>query len=131
MWMLDTNICIYIIKRKPPEAHQRLAHLPIEQIAVSSVTLGELLFGLQKSTVRKKSEHVLRQFLTHVAILPWEEGAAEHYAEIRAHLERQGTPIGHMDLMIAAHARSVGATLVTHNSREFQRVPDLQWEDWV
>lgn len=131
MWMLDTNICIYIIKRKPPEVHQRLAQLPINQITVSSVTLGELLFGLQKSTARERSEQVLRQFLAHVTVLPWEEEAAEHYAGIRAHLERQGTPIGHLDLMIAAHARSVGATLVTHNTREFQRVPDLPWEDWV
>ncbi len=131
MWMLDTNICIYIIKRKPMEAHQRLARLPIDQIAVSSVTLGELLFGLQKSAAREKSEQVLRQFLAHVSVLPWEEEAAEHYAGIRAHIERRGMPIGHMDLMIAAHARSVGATLVTHNTREFQRVPDLRWEDWV
>ena len=131
MWMLDTNICIHIIKRKPPKAHRRLAQLPIDKIAISSVTLGELLFGLQKSTAREKSERVLHQFLAHVAVLPWEDEAAEHYARILAHLESQGTPIGHMDLMIAAHGRSVGATLVTHNTREFQRVPDLQWEDWV
>lgn len=131
MWMLDTNICITILKRKPPTVHARLARLPVQHIAISSVTLGELRYGVEKSSLREESGRVLQAFLAHVAVSPWDEGAADHYARIRAHLERQGTPIGNMDLMIAAHARSLGATLVTHNTREFQRVPDLSWEDWV
>lgn len=131
MWMLDTNICIYIIKRKPPAVHERLAKLPVDQIAVSSITLGELRHGVEKSSARERNERVLHQFLAHVAVLTWDDAAAVHYGEIRAFLERKGTPIGAMDLMIAAHARSRQATLVTHNSREFQRVPDLLWEDWV
>ena len=131
MWMLDTNICIYIIKRKPPRVHARLAMCPIDQIVLSSVTLGELRHGVEKSSSRERNERVLHQFLAHMEVLPWDRVAATHYGGIRAFLERRGTPIGNMDLMIAAHARSLHATLVTHNGCEFQRVPDLLWEDWV
>ena len=131
MWMLDTNICIYTIKRKPPSVRERLVATPMDQVIVSSVTLGELRYGVEKSNAWERNLQVLKHFLSHVSVIAWDDSAALHYGEIRADLERRGTPIGGMDLMIAAHARSLQATLVTHNSREFQKVPSLTWEDWV
>ena len=131
MWMLDTNICIYIIKRKPQSVYERLQSISMDLISISVITLAELQYGVTKSAAQKKNQRVLDQFLTHVDVKPWETEAAFHYGKIRTLLERQGTTIGNMDLMIAAHARSLDTTLVTHNSREFQRVPDLVWEDWV
>lgn len=131
MWMLDTNICIHIIKRKPSSVRERLATVPMDQVAISSVTLGELRYGVEKSHAQERNARVLDHFLAHVAVIAWDEVAARYYGEIRANLERRGTPIGTMDLMIAAHARSLQAMLVTHNSRAFQRVQYLTWEDWV
>ncbi|MBF0455019.1 MAG: type II toxin-antitoxin system VapC family toxin [Magnetococcales bacterium] len=131
MWMLDTNICIYIIKKKPLAVYERLQTVPMDQVIISSVTLAELNYGVNKSASVERNQHTLDQFLTHLSVVPWGDCAADHYGEIRTILERQGTPIGNMDLMIAAHARSLPASLVTHNSREFKRVPDLQWEDWI
>jgi tRNA(fMet)-specific endonuclease VapC len=131
MWMLDTNICIYIIKRKPQSVYERLQSISMDLISISAITLAELQYGVTKSAAQEKNQRVLDQFITHVDVKSWGTEAVSHYGEIRTLLERQGTTIGNMDLMIAAHARSLNTTLVTHNSREFQRVPNLKWKDWV
>ncbi|WP_019594134.1 type II toxin-antitoxin system VapC family toxin [Thioalkalivibrio sp. ALM2T] len=130
-YMLDTNICIYIMKRRPPEAHERLRHVPVGDVGLSAVVLAELRFGVHRSKQKERSEAALERFLAFTRICDWPEEAAEHYADIRAELERAGTPIGSNDLLIAAHARATGAVLVTNNGREFDRVPGLQVENWV
>ena len=130
-YMLGTNICIYIMKRRPPEVHERLRHVPVGDVGLSAVALAELRYGVCRSTQRARSEAALERFLAFAKVWDWPEEAAEHYADIRAELQRAGTPIGANDLLIAAHARATGAVLVTNNGREFERVPGLQVENWV
>ena len=131
MYMLDTNICIFIIKNKPLQVIDNLkAHKP-EEICISSITYSELRHGVEKSQARDRNEVALTLFLSAIDILPFDTKAAEEYGRIRAVLEKQGTPIGPMDMLIAAHAKSNTMTVVTNNTREFQRVPDLPLEDWT
>ncbi len=128
--MLDTNICIYVIKRKPLSALETF-NLHAGQLCISSITLAELLHGAAKSA---KPEHNLRQvedFVSRLEVLEYGQQAAAHYGDIRADLEKKGTPIGVNDLHIAGHARSSGFVVITNNEKEFIRVDGLRVENWV
>jgi tRNA(fMet)-specific endonuclease VapC len=129
-YMLDTNICIYVIRGKPAGLLQKLTSYPISDIAVSSVTVAELQFGVQRSNYPQQNQLALNQFLVPLNILDFDYDAATAYGEVRAYLEAQGTPIGSLDTLIAAHALSRNLTLVTNNTREFSRVSGLLIEDW-
>jgi len=129
-YLLDTNMVIYVIKRKPIDALQ-LFNTHAGHMAISSITLAELLHGAEKSAVPERSLAVVEDFCSRLEVLAYGPKAAQHYGSIRASLELVGTPIGVNDIHIAAHARSEGLTLVTNNSREFERVPALQLENWV
>ena len=129
-YLLDTNIAIYVIKHRPIQALATF-NRHAGQMAISSITLAELIHGVEKST---KPDHNLRQvedFISRLEVLDYGNKAAAHYGEIRANLESKGTPIGVNDLHIAAHARSEGLALVTNNLREFERVEGLRLENWV
>jgi tRNA(fMet)-specific endonuclease VapC len=131
LYMLDTNICIYIIKKRPVHVITLLKKHIIADICISSITLAELAYGVQKSERAVQNSIALAEFLAPIDIKPFSEAAAIEFGKIRAHLEKEGTLIGEYDLLIAAHARSIGATLVTNNTREFKRVPGLKIENWV
>ena len=129
-YMLDTNIAIYVIKRRPPEVLATF-NQHAGQLCISSITLAELIHGVEKSA---KADHNLRQvedFISRLTVLEYGSKASAHYGNIRAMLERKGTPIGVNDLHIAGHARSEGVTLVTNNMKEFERVEGLRLENWV
>jgi len=130
-YLLDTNICIFIINHRPQQTRERFARVRAGDIAISSVTLSELQYGVAKSANPAKNQNALRHFLIPLEVLPYTAAAAEEYGRLRRHLEPTGQPIGPMDLMIAAHALALNLTLVTNNLREFQRVPTLRVEDWV
>jgi tRNA(fMet)-specific endonuclease VapC len=129
-YLLDTNIVIYVIKRRPPEVLQTF-NLHASRMAISVVTLAELLHGAEKSTQPATNLAVVEDFCSRLEVLPYGNKAAQHYGAIRAALERTGQPIGVNDLHIAGHARSEGLVLVTNNEKEFARVPGLQIENWV
>ena len=129
-YLLDTNIAIYVIKRRPPAA-LALFNAHAGHLAISSITLSELLHGAEKSSAAAKSLAVVEDFCSRLEVLNYGPKAAQHYGQIRAALEQAGTPIGVNDLHIAAHARSEGLILVSNNLREFERVPALQLENWV
>lgn len=130
-YMLDTNICIHVIKNRPPEVVQRfLKHEP-DEMCISAITYAELMHGVEKSSERERNRVAMAMFLSPIAVLEFDACAAEEYGRVRAELEKKGTPIGPMDTLIAAHARAEGLCLVTNNAREFERVEDLQVEDWV
>ena len=130
-YMLDTNICIYIIKQKPKNVINRFRGLPISSLAISSITLSELEYGVMKSLKLDQNQFALSQFVAPLEILPYDDNAAQYYGKLRAFLEKQGTPIGSLDMLIAAHALSVNCTLVTNNEKEFSRVPHLRIENWI
>lgn len=130
-YMLDTNICIYVIKNKPQHVVQRLKeHLP-QGLCISVITLAELEHGVAKSTYPAKNRMALMQFLSILEVLPFDDLAAVEYGDICATLQKQGTPIGSMDMLIAAHARAANLILVTNNGREFDRVSGLCIENWT
>jgi tRNA(fMet)-specific endonuclease VapC len=131
MYMLDTDICIYILKKRPAAVLEKFSKMHRDQICISIVTYAELKYGAERSLSKKMNYEIIEEFVARLNILPWDEEAANHYAKIRHYLEGQGTPIGNMDLLIAAHARSRGYKLVTNNLREFSRVPDVKLENWV
>ena len=131
MYMLDTNICIYIIKKKPISVLQKFESLPLGSVAMSLVTYGELEFGALRSNNSKRALDILDEIAAYIPVLPMPIDAAKEYADIRANLSAKGTPIGNNDLWIAAHARSLGHTLITNNVREFERVENLKLENWV
>lgn len=130
-FILDTNICIYIIKKKPVQVFKRLLNLPLGKVGISSITMAELEYGVKKSLQPEKNQLALNQFLIPLEIFDFDSTAAFEYGIIRAELERKGTPIGSLDTLIAAHARSLELTLVTNNEREFERVTGLRIENWV
>lgn len=130
-YMLDTNICIYVMKNKPERALKRFEKEINRGICISSITLAELEYGMKHSSNPAKNERALLKFLLPLRILPFESSAASAYGEIRAYLQKQGTPIGSLDMLIAGHARSKGLILVTNNVRDFARVPELKWENWA
>ena len=129
-YLLDTNICIFIINHQPPLVRARFERVPVGEIGISSVTLSELHYGAARSGKPTQNMKALRKFLLPLDVLAYDEQAAERYGQLRASLEMAGTPIGPMDLMIAAHALSARLTVVTNNRREFDRVPGLVTEDW-
>ena len=130
-YMLDTNICIYLIKRQPREVIDKFQGIAPGEIAISSVTVAEMMYGVAKSQHKEKNKSALESFLAPLEIVDFDFKAAQHYGTVRADLEKMGTPIGAYDLMIAAHALSLDLVLVTNNEREFQRIPDLIIENWV
>ena len=133
-YMLDTNICIYIIKRRPPSVLAALLKHEQAGIGVSIITVCELAYGAAKSG-SARNQAALQQFLEPLSVADFDRAAAAAYAKLRAHLEAAGTPIGPflgpLDTQIAAHALSLGVTLVSNNTREFERVPDLRLVNWV
>ena len=129
--MLDTNICIYIIKQQPPTVLSRFLEYQIGDICISAITLSELRYGVAKSKYKEKNSTALDEFIIPLEIVPFDEGAALIHGDIRACLENAGIPIGSMDYLIAAHALSLGVTLVTNNTREFMRIPNLTLADWT
>jgi tRNA(fMet)-specific endonuclease VapC len=129
--MLDTNICIYIIKQQPVAVLKRFLEYQIGDIGISSITLSELRYGVAKSTHQEKNTKALDEFITPLEVVSFDEEAAHVYGDIRATLEKAGTPIGSMDMLIAAHAVSLGIPLVTNNAREFIRIPALNIIDWL
>ncbi len=131
MFVLDTDTCSYVMKRSSAPLLKRIRAVSLDDQAVSIVTVAELLYGVQLSSRSDAAREAFNAFIRHLAVLDWDYPAAEHYAEIRADLGRRGTPIGSNDLMIAAHARSIGATLVTNNVREFERVQGLRVANWA
>lgn len=130
-YMLDTNICIYIIKHKPKSVIQRFLLHDSDEICISAITYAELMHGVEKSQAKEKNRLALALFLSPIVILEFDSLAAEEYGRIRAELERKGTPIGPMDMLIAGHAVSKELILVTNNVKEFQRIQGLQLENWV
>ena len=130
-YMLDTNICIYVIKHKPETVFQKLQNTNPEDVCISSVTYAELVHGVEKSAAVEKNRLALSMLLANMEILDFDVDAADCYGKIRAALEKKGTPIGTLDMMIAAHAQSLGYTVVTNNVKEFSRVNALQIENWV
>ncbi len=131
MYMLDTNICIYAIKNKPEQVLQRLQENLSKGLCISAITLAELEHGVEKSANPEKNQMALIQFLSILDILPFDDLAAAEYGNICAYLQKQGTPIGTMDMLIAGHARAENLILVTNNVREFKRVPNLCIENWA
>jgi tRNA(fMet)-specific endonuclease VapC len=129
--MLDTNICIYLIKGKPPQVLSRLKEFNLGDVSVSSITLSELEYGVAKSSKPEQNRDALDAFLAPLDILPFNAEAAYHYGKIRALLEKEGKLIGAMDLLIGAHALSASMTLVTNNLKEFGRIPGLRLENWL
>ncbi len=130
-YMLDTNICIYVMRKKPEKVLQRFRDELDDGICISSITLAELEYGMKHSSDPVKNEQALLRFLVPLSVLPFGTAAASEYGEIRAYLQSLGTPIGPLDMLIASHARSEGMILVTNNVREFERVPNLELENWV
>ena len=129
--MLDTNICIYAIKHKPQTVFLRLQEIDPQDVCISSVTYAELVYGVEKSNAVQNNRIALTMLLANIDILNFDVRAADEYGKIRADLERKGTPIGPLDMMIAGHAKSAGCILVTNNTREFSRVAGLKLENWV
>ncbi len=130
MILLDTNICIYIINAKPPAVLERFRQYRMGDIGLCSVVAAELAFGVAKSD-SARNRQALEMFLAPLIILPFDTAAMWVYGDLRANLERRGTPIGSLDTMIAAHALSQQALLISNNTREFSKVPDLQLDNWV
>jgi tRNA(fMet)-specific endonuclease VapC len=129
--MLDTGICIYIIKRRPQSVLDRFSAFPVGDIGISSITLAELEYGAAKSAQPRKNREALEEFVSPLDIAAFDRDAAEAYGRIRATLERKGLPIGAMDMLIAVHALSLGVSLVTNNETEFRRVSGLRVENWI
>lgn len=129
-YLLDTNICIYIINERPKQVQERFRRLALNEVGVSSVTAAELAFGVAK-TRSMRNRRALEAFLLPLAVPPFDLTAAFAYGDLRAELERRGEPVGPLDLQIAAHALSLDAILVTNNEREFRKVPGLKIENWI
>ncbi len=129
-YMLDTNIAIYVIKMRPLDILD-IFNANVGRMVISSVTLAELLHGAEKSAAVVRNNMAVEDFVSRLDVLDYGAKAAMHYGDIRAGLERKGTPVGVNDVHIAAHARSEGLIVVTHNSREFNRIDGLLVEDWI
>ncbi|MDP8227531.1 MAG: type II toxin-antitoxin system VapC family toxin [Candidatus Celaenobacter polaris] len=130
-YMLDTNICIYLIKKKPQKRLQKFKQFELSQLGISSITFGELLYGVYKSSEITQNKLALAQFVTPLEIAPYNDEAADYYGKVRTFLEKRGTPIGSLDMLIAAHALSLGCILVTNSVKEFSRIPNLKIENWA
>ncbi len=129
-YMLDTNICIYLIKQKPPKVLRHFKSHAVGDIGISSVTLAELRYGVSKSQHIEKNRQALDEFILPLEIEDFGEKAAAEYGAVRAGLEKAGKSIGSMDMLIGAHALALGATLVTNNTKEFKQIKNLKVVDW-
>lgn len=129
-FMLDTNTCIYIIRQKSPGVLKHFKAYSVGDIGISSITLAELRYGVAKSQYIQKNQEALDEFILPLEIADFDEKAAKAYGEIRASLEKAGNPIGSMDMLIGAHALSLGITLVTNNLKEFRQIKHLKIVDW-
>ena len=130
-YLLDTNTCIYVIKRSPPQVYKRLRKLRIGEVGISAITFCELQFGVTNSSKPEENQLALTEFLAPLEVMDFPSAAAITFGEIRSRLKRAGTPIGSYDLLIAAHALEQGLILVTNNLKEFKRVPGLELENWM
>ncbi len=130
-YMLDTDICSYIIREKPIKVFERFETLEMDQLCISVITYAELIYGVEHSSSKKINRSIVDDFANHLNIIEWDKSAAEHYGKIRAFLQAGGNIIGAMDMMIAAHAVSQKMTLVTNNEKHFKRVPTLNIENWI
>jgi tRNA(fMet)-specific endonuclease VapC len=131
LYLLDTDTCAFVLRRSSAALLARIQSVPLARQAISVVTYAELLYGVQVSSKKKANQEALDALTSHLAVLDWTPPAARHYAEIRADLKKRGTMIGANDLMIAAHARSLAAVVVTNNTKDFGRVKGLQIENWM
>lgn len=133
LFMLDTDTCIFLMRGESPALAAKVQSVPLQQQVMSAVTFAELTYGVQVSAAakRKQNQSVLDSLVLHLAVLDWPQDAAKHYAEIRADLKKRGAQIGAADLMIAAHARAMGATVVTNNVKDFERVKGLEVQNWT
>jgi tRNA(fMet)-specific endonuclease VapC len=129
--MLDTSICVELIRGRAPRVFERLRKLAVDEAGISSITLAELQYGVAKSSSPARHQELLAKFLAPLAVAPFDDSAAEIYGELRVALEREGTPIGPLDTLIASHALSIKTTLITANEREFRRVSGLRVENWL
>jgi len=131
--MLDTDTCIFLMRGESPALAARVQSVPLQQQVMSAVTFAELSYGVQASAAakRKQNQSVLDSLVLHLAVLDWPQDAAKHYADIRADLKKRGAQLGAADLMIAAHARAMGAIVVTNNVKDFARVKGLAVENWT
>lgn len=129
-YMLDTNICIAVMKGRP-EVRAKISRIDPAKIGISSIVLAELSYGVWKSVQKERNKQAMAAFCSICSVWDWPAGAADKYGEIRAFLEQQGRVIGANDLLIAAHTRYLNAVLVTNNIREFERIPGLKIEDWT
>lgn len=130
LYMLDTNACIGIMKNNPAQLREKLFQLEVNAIAISQIVLYELEFGVCSSQHQRRNRENVNAFLKHIQVLDWQHEQSQEAALVRCELRAKGQPIGHYDTLIAAHARSLEATLITHNVREFERVDGLLFEDW-
>ena len=130
-YMLDTNICVSLIRQKQRGLIERLTSHDPDEVGVSIITVAELSYGAQKSVQPSQNLRALEQFLLPLEVADFDQSAADTYGLVRAHLEKNGNPIGSMDMLIGAHALSLGVVLVTNNIREFKRIPNLRVEDWL
>lgn len=130
-YMLDTNICIYAIKHKPEKVFLKLQKVEPEDVCISSITYAELVHGVEKSKAVERNRLALSLLLSNIEILDFDVDAADAYGKVRADLEKKGTPIGPLDMMIAGHALSLGYKVVTNNVKEFERVKGLKIENWA
>ena len=129
-YLLDTNIVIYVLKRRPKEV-LAIFNANASRMAISSITLSELIYGAEKSLNTDKNLEAVEEFVSHLEVLPYDAKASQHYGQIKAALEKKGQIIGENDIHIAAHAISHGLILASNNVREFKRVPNLALENWV
>ena len=132
LFMLDTDTCIFLMRGESPALAAKVQSVPLPQQVMSAVTFAELTYGVQASATakRKQNQSVLNSLVLHLAVLDWPQDAAKHYAEIRTDLKKRGAQLGAADLMIAAHARAMGAIVVTNNVKDFERVKGLEVENW-
>jgi tRNA(fMet)-specific endonuclease VapC len=131
LYMLDTDTCAFVLRKSSPGLLTRIQAIPLGQQCMSVVTFAELLYGVQLSTKKKANREAVDAMTRHLQILQWTPDAAEHYADIRVDLRKKGQQLGANDLMIAAHARSLGAVIVTNNLKDFGRVKGLRVENWL
>ncbi len=130
-YLLDTNICIYLIKQRPPEVLARFQQIQMRQVHIPTIVLFELYYGIEKNNSQKRNLAALEKFITPFSVVDFTIDAAKKAAQIRSDLEKQGKPIGVYDLQIAACALSLNMTLLTNNTREFERIVGLKLENWV
>ena len=130
-YMLDTDMCSYIIKEHPESVRQRFQKLAMEQLCVSVVTYAELIYGVERSSSKRVNRSIIEDFVRHLDVMDWDTGAADQYGMIRTELEVAGTPIGAMDMMIAAHAKSIKAVLATNNQKHFTKIKGLKIDNWT